>query len=588
LAALTAFWFFLFSSFGTHPFNDVFIPLLIVPAIWFFYCAVSLANRPSMAGLLGLTFWSMVVAITYMPFYFLSAFLCFLVVYILLFAKEGYALLRQLWKFVLEHRGVALGCLFALLVALTPGALWLLDSSREGLVVGSRISSAGTDPLAISLQMINNSAVSANLSLDQLFGNYWAVYASTFYVPALMLILLSFGAFARMTRRRVLLLIWASLIFLISLGDASPLHKFLYDHVLFFHFFRNLVYVLWFAVPVVCLLTADFIDTWLAEAEKRPRAVWLVFIVPVLLAWAAVFWHIGAAWSSFWALAMSALLALWFVAGREKFDLRWAVVLVLLAVLVPMVEVSDHFRVNSAKIVAQYTRAPHARKEFKPVFSFYRPSLTEEQASNRVDMFADVKDTSGFGDEPFRGSRRSYFLFKTIDRSVLEKYVHYKFVLYDGVEAVDESQVDTGYLTNIFSFRSDKAMVSGKGAASAVGAAEHVRPPVRIEKGSPEIQVIGFDLNKVTLKVSLKEKKFLVYNDSYHFDWSAAIDGRPAQIFRANVAFKGVWIDAGEHIVDFRFRPWWRYVLVVVTYVAFWSIFGAWIAALGRERQRRK
>ena len=36
---------------------------------------------------------------------------------------------------------------------------------------------------------------------------------------------------------------------------------------------------------------------------------------------------------------------------------------------------------------------------------------------------------------------------------------------------------------------------------------------------------------------------------------STWINGQPAQIYRANVAFKGIFLPAGENVVEYRFAP---------------------------------
>ena len=51
------------------------------------------------------------------------------------------------------------------------------------------------------------------------------------------------------------------------------------------------------------------------------------------------------------------------------------------------------------------------------------------------------------------------------------------------------------------------------------------------------------------MTVHANSKSLLVIDDLYERYWSARVDGLAADIFRVNVAFRGVMVDAGEHDV---------------------------------------
>jgi len=61
--------------------------------------------------------------------------------------------------------------------------------------------------------------------------------------------------------------------------------------------------------------------------------------------------------------------------------------------------------------------------------------------------------------------------------------------------------------------------------------------------------------NRVTIRATLDEPGYLVLADTYHPGWQATVDGGPVEILRANYAFRAVWLEAGEHIIEMTYRP---------------------------------
>jgi transposase-like protein len=47
----------------------------------------------------------------------------------------------------------------------------------------------------------------------------------------------------------------------------------------------------------------------------------------------------------------------------------------------------------------------------------------------------------------------------------------------------------------------------------------------------------------------------LVVSDAYSSDWKVLVDGKPATLYRANYALRGVWVPAGQHTIAFVYRP---------------------------------
>ena len=71
--------------------------------------------------------------------------------------------------------------------------------------------------------------------------------------------------------------------------------------------------------------------------------------------------------------------------------------------------------------------------------------------------------------------------------------------------------------------------------------------------------------NTVTIRAALPQDGFLVLLDTYYPGWKALVDDQPAIIHPANLAFRAVELPAGEHSIEFRYRPASLYVGAVVT-----------------------
>ena len=101
------------------------------------------------------------------------------------------------------------------------------------------------------------------------------------------------------------------------------------------------------------------------------------------------------------------------------------------------------------------------------------------------------------------------------------------------------------------------------------------------------VPVLTSTFNTVTIHLTLTSDGILVLSDTYYPGWQATVDGEPAQILSANLAFRGVFLPAGEHLVQFHYRPASFRVGAALSAVS-WGALGvaaiaAWVAARRRK-----
>ncbi len=73
--------------------------------------------------------------------------------------------------------------------------------------------------------------------------------------------------------------------------------------------------------------------------------------------------------------------------------------------------------------------------------------------------------------------------------------------------------------------------------------------------GADQVRSVAEGQAGVIVKLQMACKGMLILADTFTPGWSASIDGQPARIYETYGAVRGVVVPAGEHRVDFRYRP---------------------------------
>jgi hypothetical protein len=69
-------------------------------------------------------------------------------------------------------------------------------------------------------------------------------------------------------------------------------------------------------------------------------------------------------------------------------------------------------------------------------------------------------------------------------------------------------------------------------------------------------RIVDLRPDRVEIDAQVDAPAYVVLVDAYDPGWQATIDGRPAPVLRANVAFRAVQVPAGTHRIRFVYRPW--------------------------------
>ncbi|VAX37654.1 hypothetical protein MNBD_UNCLBAC01-1653 [hydrothermal vent metagenome] len=258
IAAFTAYLLLMFSSVGTRLF-DSYLLLIIVPGIWFFYCLVGFAQTQKKHYFLGVTFAFMVLATTYIPFYFLIIFGMFLFWFSIFYSKNLITFFKNFTVFFKNNKILVVICVLAAILSFLPGLLFMQESSSGSIALPQRnFTSSESHQLSVGLETITSWGILEDITYSIPFLKDITTFKfAVLYVPPFALVILLLGLFSGMTKRLVFLFVWGISLF-VMFSPHAPVYHFLHKYVFFFKYFRNLHFFLWFAlVPIFVLFVAE-------------------------------------------------------------------------------------------------------------------------------------------------------------------------------------------------------------------------------------------------------------------------------------------------------------------------------------------
>lgn len=75
-------------------------------------------------------------------------------------------------------------------------------------------------------------------------------------------------------------------------------------------------------------------------------------------------------------------------------------------------------------------------------------------------------------------------------------------------------------------------------------------------KGSiSDVEIMKYKANTIEIKVNSDSAGMLVTPEVYYNGWKVYVDGKKSDVSEVNYNYRGVWLEPGEHIVEFKFMP---------------------------------
>ena len=103
--------------------------------------------------------------------------------------------------------------------------------------------------------------------------------------------------------------------------------------------------------------------------------------------------------------------------------------------------------------------------------------------------------------------------------------------------------------------------------------------------GTAEVAAIEYRPRRSAWRVHTDRPGYLFTGDTFYPGWKAELDGRPVALYRANIAFRAVYVPPGEHVVVHYFDPLSVRLGLAVAAISVLSVVGLQGAARVVERR---
>lgn len=610
LYAYTGYLLILFSGIGVSIFNQVYILLIFVPAVWFFVFFLAFIDTKKRAAFLAMVFSLMVCFISYHPIYFSTLLFVILAASLLIIPIQTRLATEKTFSFFRHDSGTVFISLIGLVIALLPLALTEISFSTGDLISPTRLDQEYTgeeskNPAYHDLQSSlgygdagRKGTLGERVSFRYLFAHLdkWDSSSDgSFYLPTFTWVVIAAALYTFFDRKRLTIFVVFFVLLLISLGESSAVYSFLNQHVFYFKYFRNLFFFTAYLLPIAALFAVCQFKA-LAEYPThrfRDKKEMLIFIIVAHVGMAAFFIWLGdVPSSSYWTVLLSLFVFLLLWSVKHDVSRSYLPGILLLVILVQAVELFNSYarfsigrgcQIAGAATDTQF-QLTRPTTEIRPDCRTYRDWPQYDELWYLSAMTDSPAHIIG---RPEQISRWVFFLSRDLPQEVYRNYIQSKIMLFDAAGYFDERFGNVAdvkkMLTDRWNFavtdREDQRLMTNLMSSQKRAA------PTVIAQEEDSFRVISFGPNHLTLAVNSPAPTFLVYNDAFHELWKAFIDGEQVMLHRTNLAFKGVGLTQGKHRIEFRFDPLGG-EKVYKGVMVFFFVFFIYVLFIGWQNQR--
>jgi hypothetical protein len=115
-------------------------------------------------------------------------------------------------------------------------------------------------------------------------------------------------------------------------------------------------------------------------------------------------------------------------------------------------------------------------------------------------------------------------------------------------------------------------------------ATEQVAATEAPTQGAERVELTTYDSQQVVVSVQAPAAGYLVLTDAWYPGWHAWVDGREAPLLRADLIFRAVYLEPGEHTVEFTYAPTSFRVGLLFSAGALLIVLGLWL--WGRKKRQ--